>query len=530
MNEKIKDSVTKVKTFWTGLPKKKKIVFASSAVGIVVIAVVVALVLNRPSGNQVLFPDMTREESRQVYAKLQDMGVQAEINRDGQVVVPTEDWDNAVFEMAAQGYPKSEPNYDFFLSNSGWTKSEFEQRQVLKMQAEERMRQILMGQDGIESADVSFSIPESSNYIWDQNNREESTAAITIKMRKEAKLSPERVQAVKNLAAYSIPNLTADNVVVVDAATGVQMEAADDESASMFSDKRLEFERQIARGIEDNIKRILTPRYGVDGVTAVARVELDYDKMKTETRQLTPEDTGKGVMTHFEEQFSQNGQVAAEGLVGEENNTDVPKYPNQVGAGDGGTSDYSNSIDYDIGYVLTQIEKGEPILKSATVGVVVNDSAFDDRKKEELTDLISKSVNIQPENISVTNLDYPNPETQQTSGTGDDDDVAGNNILLIIGAGALLLLLILIPIIILLLRRRKKNKVHAAEQALIDAEKERQAQMEREIAEHKLMLQNEALASKNVKEDAIMQEVRTFAEQNPEITANLISSMLREDD
>ena len=200
MNEKIKDGVTKVKTFWTGLPRKKKIIFTSSAAGIVVIAAVVALILNRPSGNQVLFPDMTREESQQVYAKLQDMGVQAEINRDGQVVVPTEDWDNAIFEMAAQGYPKSEPNYDFFLSNSGWTKSEFEQRQVLKMQAEDRMRQILMGQDGIESADVSFSIPETSDYIWDQNNKEESTAAITIKMRKGAELSPERVQAVKNLA------------------------------------------------------------------------------------------------------------------------------------------------------------------------------------------------------------------------------------------------------------------------------------------------------------------------------------------
>ena len=65
------------------------------------------------------------------------------------------------------------------------------------MQAEDRMRQILMGQDGIESADVSFSIPETSDYIWDQNNREESTAAITIKMRKGAELSPERVQAVK---------------------------------------------------------------------------------------------------------------------------------------------------------------------------------------------------------------------------------------------------------------------------------------------------------------------------------------------
>ena len=103
----------------TGLPRKKKDYFYFFGCGgIVVIAAVVALILNRPSGNQVLFPDMTREESQQVYAKLQDMGVQAEINRDGQVVVPTEDWDNAIFEMAAQGYPKSEPNYDFFLSNS----------------------------------------------------------------------------------------------------------------------------------------------------------------------------------------------------------------------------------------------------------------------------------------------------------------------------------------------------------------------------------------------------------------------------
>ena len=43
------------------------------------------------------------------------------------------------------------------------------------------------------------------------------------------------------------------------------------------------------------------------------------------------------------------------------------------------------------------------------------------------------------------------------------------------------------------------------------------------------MLQEEAKASANPKENAITQEIREFAERNPEITANLIRSLMRED-
>ena len=53
--------------------------------------------------------------------------------------------------------------------------------------------------------------------------------------------------------------------------------------------------------------------------------------------------------------------------------------------------------------------------------------------------------------------------------------------------------------------------------------------IEREIEEHKRQLQNEALASANSKENAITEEIRNFAKENPEITAALLRSMLRED-
>lgn len=53
--------------------------------------------------------------------------------------------------------------------------------------------------------------------------------------------------------------------------------------------------------------------------------------------------------------------------------------------------------------------------------------------------------------------------------------------------------------------------------------------LQREIEEHKRQLQSEAMASSDEKENAITQEVRDFVKENPEITAALIRSMLREE-
>ena len=43
------------------------------------------------------------------------------------------------------------------------------------------------------------------------------------------------------------------------------------------------------------------------------------------------------------------------------------------------------------------------------------------------------------------------------------------------------------------------------------------------------MLQNEALANSNQVESAITQEIRDFAKENPEITASLLRSLLKEE-
>ena len=204
---------------------------------------------------------------------------------------PTEQWEQLVFELNGQGYPQTAPSYDTFTSLSGFTSTEFEKKAGLIFQAQDRMQETLVRQTGIKAATVTFSVPESSNYIWDESNQRKSTGNVTVQMMPGYELTPERVSAIKHLASTSIPKLEPENVVVIDANTGVEMPGVNETgSEGYYSVRRLEYERAISKQIEDNVKRLLAGKYGPDGVTAVASVSLNYDKMVSESKQFQSQD------------------------------------------------------------------------------------------------------------------------------------------------------------------------------------------------------------------------------------------------
>ena len=69
----------------------------------------------------------------------------------------------------------------------------------------------------------------------------------------------------------------------------------------------------------------------------------------------------------------------------------------------------------------------------------------------------------------------------------------------------------------------------AAELAAAQAAEQQRLDVENAIAERKKKLQDEALANARPEENAIAEEIRQFADENPEITAELIRSMMKED-
>ncbi|MCI8441160.1 MAG: flagellar M-ring protein FliF [Provencibacterium sp.] len=521
-----------IKEFWGKLSQKTKILAAAIA-GVVVLAGVAFAVWlwsnASDSGYEILYPGITQAETMQVYAALQSMeGVSPTLNSQGQLMVPKEQKDNLILQLAGKGYPQTTLAYDTFLSNTGFTMTEMEKKELLLFQLQDRLQDSIRTLSGVESAIVTITVPEDSNYVW-ETQQEVSTASVILGLQEGTALTPEQVTAIRNVVAYATPKLEPENVRVVDAGTGIDLEAESDVATSGVDFERLEYERQIEKQIVNKVKELLSSVYGPN-VTAVATVRLNYDVTKSELRELIPGDDGNGMKTHRDEQYSLNGAVAAGDIVGEENNTDVPGYVNSSTSGsDTQTTNYQSSTDYEFGERIVQTENGQAYIEDASVSVLVQDENFTTEKQERLVEIISKGVLINRNSISVEYIDLGSgdslPADTEPEPGSEGTSFWRSKLFWIIAGASLLLLLIIVLVIIILVRRNAKKKVLIAAK---EAENLMRTAQE-EIDEHKRMLAEAAQANSDPKDNAIADEVREFAKQNPEITATLIRSLLKED-
>ncbi len=547
MNDlKLKDNLLRIKVFFVQMPKKRKIILAAVGGGVIALAIALTLFLNSDSEPEyrVLYSNITTSESSEIYMSLLQMGADPVIDENGDITVPSNEYDIWILQLAAQGYPRSAPAYDIFASFSGMTTTEFENRQWLLFQLQENIAVTLSRMEAVSSAVVTINVPETSSYVWDQiSDPTASTAGVVVNLQPDVTLQPEQVSTIKNLVAASVPQLSAENVVVVDAATTMELSSVplEEEGVNSISiSQNYDFERQVASQLEDNVERLLQARYGEDGVVAVAQVTINYDKMITEQlelveRPLNEDGTGGGgFITDSSGAYTGDGDQPIGDIVGEENNTDIPVYQFVYPDNTDEASYLAWDVDVDYSYIKTQIEHGNAILERATISVMVDEDNMSPARQQELTSLVSTSVDIPAELIFVSQIDPdapleptgPDTETEPEPEPEPGGFFATLPLWVLIAAGGGLLLIIAgVVVLIILLRRKKRKKMLAA----LELEESERLAKEAEIANYKKELSDAALAASNAKEDAIVSEVKEFAQDHPEITANLLRSWIRED-
>ena len=548
-NFKFKETGEKVKTYFKDMPKKRRTILIA-VVAAVVLALVLTVALNNANKTKYvsLYSDLSTTEASDIYQALVQMGADVKVGSNTQILVPSNEYDIWLLKLAAKGYPKTALSYDVYSSHSSMTTTESDKAQWLNYQLQDRIQSTLERMDCVETATVTISVPQTSDYVWQTaETTEKSTASVLLSLKPNTSITGEQVSAIKNLVAAAVPKMEADDVKVVDASTMLEL-TSQAGSSTAANTSGLDFELMVQKQIEDNVVRLLTPRYGSSGVVAVAKVTIDYDKMMTESYQVNPNsaDPSNGVATHNEGTYSVNGTQAAGDVVGEENNTDIPKYGYTSPNAENGLTNYTWSKDYDYSYIKKQIESGNAILKRATVSVMVNDKSLTTATKEDLTNLVSKATDIPTDLISVSAFQLSaaaSPATGGNEATKTSPNTTsstlpfnlGNLDLLnlpawmYIAVGVALLILI---ILVLVLVKKKKNK--KANQAREQAEAEERARIEeekrqqQEIENYKHSLENMAKGDIDPKNEAILEDVRSFAKENPQVTANLIRSWMKE--
>lgn len=279
--------------------------------------------------------------------------------------------------------------------------------------------------------------------------------------------------------------------------------------------------------ISGNVMKVLGPIYGTDNVRVSARAKVNLEKLiREETTYSTPdkidEEDKTGIVSHEEifEERSNTGDGAG-GVAGTETNADTSEY-NTEGEGDG-SSAYSESQTRD--YLVNELKEQGQIdpgaIEDVTVAVAINGNGYGSLRENQIRSLVGTAAGIAPdiqeEKITIVSAPF--------DGVGDDDDseeAASGRILESIPlwaliAGIALILVLIAIVVILILRRRRQQEEEELEELVEDTEEEVPAILD---------LNEEIQEIQNDRGMELKRNVREFAEQNAELSAQLLKNWL----
>lgn len=547
--DNLKKILETIKTKWSALDKKIKIV-AISVVCVIIVSVIIVIALNSVTSYAVLYSGASTEETSEIISVLQNEMGAADVRFDpqtGDILVPASEVETLRAQLSVKGYPKSTFNYDIWDTSIGMFSTESDKRVKQIQQLQENLRATLSSFKGVESAIVILGIPEDDNYMI-SNSREEATASVVLQLNDT--LSIDSINGIYNLIRTAVPGLKTENISVTDGSANllttdrVEEEIPEDEM-DIFQ-KRLEFQNSITKILEDNLSKVFEgvfPDYKV-GVGVTLNYNDEVSQIETYTPSVDAEGT-RGGMVSKEEYTSAGGGVAEEGgLVGTTVDSDIsPDYPTlSIADGDEFYYETQKNIEYLVNKEVKQIEKDGYSYDNISATVVVDATDITQAEIEEWQKVIANAIGTTIDRVSFKA--YPFMLDRTGGGAGDGSVVVqGSRSSLVFAIVALGILLVILLVIALVAagsnkRRAKARKAAAAAMATAPSasasgrfdfedsslrDNDSSDRIDYEI--HSLSEEDDS--SRDV---VLKREIREFSKTNPEIVAQLIRTWMKGDE
>ena len=556
MNEKIKSVVTTVKTKWTDASKMAKILVISIPIVVIAIIIVLCIILNNTGKNTaVLFSGLSNSEAGEIASAIQalDGAPEVTVNAKGDVIVPAERADSIRMQMWAQGYPKSTTNYDIWDNGVDLWSTDMDKREIKRQQLETRLGSTISSMDKIQAATVNLTLPETSNYVI-STEKGDSQCAVFLQLRSDAEpLTNAEVRAIYRGVTTSVEGLTNENVSVMDTKMNSyewvdpELDNVDDDEDKSGVDvarKRLEFEREFVQVLKDGLGEMFTKMYGENGFAFNVSARLNYDAKDVESTQYQPADgTNAGVINH-QDQVNEGGKLDEDGgVVGVTPNADTsPDYPTITGLEDGQTFYYNkNEIQYSVSNIKETVKKDGYSIDALTVGLVVNQTNMTQAEREALQSIVANAAGTTLDYVSVYNLPFSLDGTNPgVSGDGNVQIITPRvdtfrDVLLyvVVGLGVLLLILLVVTLFMghsrkKKIRRRQEAAFAAAAQggAAAGGANAQEPEQPEEVDFNIASLTEEA--AKESRETILKREISDFSKTNPEIVAQIIKNMMKD--
>ncbi len=261
-----------LKQLWEGLSWAQRIwiLVAALAVGG---GITVFSRWNQERDFKPLFSNLAPEDAGALVAKLKESAIEYRLADNGaSILVPSASVAEARLAMASAGLPKSGRIGFELFDKTNFGASDFTEQVNYHRAVEGELERSVMSIGEVEQARVHVTWAKDSLY---SESRQPAKASVLVKLRPGARLAAQNIAAICQLMASAVPELSVDQVSLVDASGALlnrPRRAGADEDAS---EAALEYRKSVEHDLQNKIIATLEPLLGSEHFRAGASVEVD---------------------------------------------------------------------------------------------------------------------------------------------------------------------------------------------------------------------------------------------------------------
>ena len=240
-----------------------------------------------------LFEGISPEDGALIIQQLQQDNIPYKIPKDNTILIPQERVYEERMKLASNGIPKSSKIGFEIFDTKDFGATDFDQRIKYLRAIEGELSRTIESLAPIQKATVHLAQPEKTVFVSEQTP---PTASVVLVFKPAQTLTPKQISGIKNIVSSAIPNLTIENVEVVNEKGEPLSELDELGGARELAAAQLRYKTNFEQTLEEKIINILAPiTGGVEGVVAKVTAEFDFAQKESTQEYYDPNNVVRSI-------------------------------------------------------------------------------------------------------------------------------------------------------------------------------------------------------------------------------------------
>ncbi len=258
-----------------------------------------------------LYGNLAGDDAAQITQVLGGAGIEYQLENGGATIaVPAEKVADARLLLAGQGLPSS-GGFASMTRDSGFGLSQFMEGARYQHALETELAQTISSLQAVSAARVHIAASRQSAFVRD---RQPPSASVFLQLRSGGRLSGEQISSITHLVASSVPELTSEEVTVVDQQGRLLSSPKGHDDAALHQ-QQIELSRQVEEEYAQRVESLLAPLVGPGRVRAQVVAQFDMSAVEEAREQYRP-DSQVVRSEQTSEELSANGAGGPRGVPG----------------------------------------------------------------------------------------------------------------------------------------------------------------------------------------------------------------------